>query len=303
MSGVLAGLEDGSGVDLRRCEYFVGTSAGSIVAARLAAGLAPRRPAAGSAEGDTSSLREDSAAAGTGMAQRAAAWAMALGSPLLGPALVLSAPSGALARAALLRSFDPPTRSLHELRTEIEGLDVGFDGRLRVVAVARDTGRRVVFGRPASPIATVGQAVEASCTVPWLFAPVTIAGREYVDGGAWSPTNLDVAPAGRGSHVLCLSPTAGLAGTGRWITLARRTSKTVTSVEAAVLRARGANVIVVGPDATSMAAIGADLMATQPRARVHLAGYRQGLVQAARPGRGRPPARPQPARSLGATPG
>ena len=49
MMGVLAGLEDATGFDLRRCEHFVGTSAGSIVAARLAAGESPRRPAVGRA--------------------------------------------------------------------------------------------------------------------------------------------------------------------------------------------------------------------------------------------------------------
>ncbi len=37
MMGVLAGIEDATGFDLRRCEYFVGTSAGAIVAALLAA--------------------------------------------------------------------------------------------------------------------------------------------------------------------------------------------------------------------------------------------------------------------------
>src|SRR6185295_4720966 len=36
MTGVLAGIEDATGTDLRRVEAFVGTSAGSIVAARLA---------------------------------------------------------------------------------------------------------------------------------------------------------------------------------------------------------------------------------------------------------------------------
>ena len=46
MMGVLAGLEDGSGFDLRDCESFVGTSAGAIVAAHLAAGRSPRRPSA-----------------------------------------------------------------------------------------------------------------------------------------------------------------------------------------------------------------------------------------------------------------
>ena len=44
MSGVLAGLEDAAGIDFRRCDTYVGTSAGSIEAARLASGRSPRRP-------------------------------------------------------------------------------------------------------------------------------------------------------------------------------------------------------------------------------------------------------------------
>src|SRR5438105_8806990 len=44
MMGVLAGIEDATGLDLRRCEYYVGTSAGAIVASHLVAGRSPRRP-------------------------------------------------------------------------------------------------------------------------------------------------------------------------------------------------------------------------------------------------------------------
>src|SRR4051812_50062166 len=44
MPGVLAGLEAAAGIDFRQCECFVGTSAGSIVSAHLAAGRRPRRP-------------------------------------------------------------------------------------------------------------------------------------------------------------------------------------------------------------------------------------------------------------------
>ena len=44
MMGVLAGIEDATGFDLRDCDYYVGTSAGAIVAAHLAAGQSPRRP-------------------------------------------------------------------------------------------------------------------------------------------------------------------------------------------------------------------------------------------------------------------
>src|SRR5437763_17143955 len=41
MTALLAGLEEAMDFDLRECEGFVGTSAGSIVAAALAAGKRP----------------------------------------------------------------------------------------------------------------------------------------------------------------------------------------------------------------------------------------------------------------------
>ena len=41
MNAVLAGIEEASGFDARRCEGYVGTSAGSIVGAALAGGLSP----------------------------------------------------------------------------------------------------------------------------------------------------------------------------------------------------------------------------------------------------------------------
>ena len=41
LRSLLAGLEAGSGWDLRECSAFVGTSAGSIVSAVLAAGRRP----------------------------------------------------------------------------------------------------------------------------------------------------------------------------------------------------------------------------------------------------------------------
>ena len=44
LRGVLGGLEAGAGLDFRECEYLLGTSAGSIVAATLAGG---KRPEAG----------------------------------------------------------------------------------------------------------------------------------------------------------------------------------------------------------------------------------------------------------------
>ena len=210
MMGVLAGIEDATGFDLRECEAFVGTSAGSIVSAHLAAGQSPRRPSNidnGSPEEEATSEPVDGlASAALYAAKRAGASAMAAGAAFAPLALGVAAPGGAVMRAAMLRRIPTPREDLSRLRNRIERSGARFDGRLRVTAVDRRNGRRVVFGSPRAPDVSVAEAVQASCTVPWLFAPVEIQGREYVDGGVWSPTNLDAAPAGRDTHVLCLNP-------------------------------------------------------------------------------------------------
>lgn len=279
LMGVLAGIEDAQRIDFRRCEYFVGTSAGSMVAAHLVAGRSPRRPDAipdrTPAAGAEAERRL--ASAGVIAARRAGEWALAAAGAFAPLALGLATPGGALVRGAMLRRVPRPTQTLAGLRRQIDSLGARFDGRLRVAAVERQTGRRVVFGSPGAPNATVGQAVEASCTVPWLFAPVTLNGREFVDGGVWSPTNMDAAPAGRGTSVLCLNPTASLAGAGDMISLLRRVSRVAAGAEALALRRRGAQVRVVGPDRDCAGVMGINLMDRSRAAQTLSAGYRQGL--------------------------
>jgi NTE family protein len=185
-----------------------------------------------------------------------------------------------MVRAAMLRRLARPSMTLSDLRNRVEESGARFDGRIRVTAVDRRSGRRVVFGSPGAPRASVAQAVAASCTVPWLFAPVEIGGREYVDGGVWSPTNLDAAPAGRDTHVLCLHPTANIAGSDPLLTVVRTFGRTAVSVEALALRSRGAHVQWVAPDVDCAAAMGSNFMDSGPRARVLAAGYQQGLALA-----------------------
>jgi NTE family protein len=208
----------------------------------------------------------------------AGSWTFALSSPLAPVALRVVEPGGALARSALLRLAPRSGGTLDELQAAIIPVDAPFDGRLRIVAVRRDTGRRTVFGRPGAPPASVVDAVLASCAVPWMVAPVRIGDREYIDGGVWSPTNIDAAPAGRDTHVLCLNPIAGLAGANPLITLARGASRSLAVLEAQALRARGARVQVIGPDRSSIAAIGSDLMDRSQRDAARAAGYAQGLT-------------------------
>jgi NTE family protein len=306
ITGLLAGFEDGSGEKLSRCQSFVGTSAGSIVAAKLAAGHPLRRPetdpnrlpavpevrfkrtmptilatATEPVRSAAASVLAPISSAALGLGAPMAGLALSLSAPFASAALGITTPAGALARIAALRVLPEATGSLADLRQHFETLDLRFDGRLRVSAVDRSSGRRVMFGTPGAPEATVAEAVHASCTVPWMFAPVRIGETRYVDGGVWSPTNLDAAPAGRDSRVLCLNPTAGLRGPHPLLTVARGASRSAMAVEAAALRGRGAHVTALGPSRAAATLMGANLMATAPRNEVLAAGYRQGLELAA----------------------
>jgi NTE family protein len=281
LMGVLAGIEDATTFDFRDCEHFVGTSAGAIVAARLASGRPVTRPDArsGTPSHITAAPTAEERPTGTAVdvARRAGQWTLAAWAPLAPLALAATGPGGAFVRAGVLTRLPRPHRTLEHLREDIERYGVQFDGRLRIAAVDRLRGRRVMFGAPGAPVTNVARAVQASCAVPWLFTPVTIAGREYVDGGVWSATNLDAAPAGRDTHVLCLNPTAGINGIHTLVSVARTLARSVVSVEALALKRRGAIVRTIAPDVESAAAMGGDFMDPEPRSDVLAAGYRQGL--------------------------
>ncbi|HWT91996.1 MAG TPA: hypothetical protein VN238_03300, partial [Solirubrobacteraceae bacterium] len=110
--------------------------------------------------------------------------------------------------------------------------------------------------------------------------------REYVDGGAWSFSNLDAAPAGRDTEVLCLNPaTVSLEVARRSAFFAARAAFAASAeIEAMALRARAAQVRVVGPDVTAADEMGSNFMATGPAPAVHAAGYAQGRRLAATAG-------------------
>jgi NTE family protein len=305
MSGVLAGIEDATGHDFRTTESFVGTSAGSLVAAALVAGERPRRPKTGAAlpalgpgpSGDDVAT-ETSAGVGAArgslprallanVAREAVRIAGVAATPLAPMALSVGSGGTTAVRAALLGRAPGSDRSLTRIHEGVGKTGATFDGRLRVVTVDRSNGRRVVFGAPGAPDATVAQAVQASCSVPWIFAPVKIDGREYVDGGVWSNTNLDVAPAGRQTQVLCLNPIASLdiALASRFGML-RALAGSTAAVETLALRSRGARVRMLGPAQAIARVMGPDLMDARLRDEVLTGGYAQGLEVGAGAGRG-----------------
>jgi NTE family protein len=63
-----------------------------------------------------------------------------------------------------------------------------FPKRFVAVATALDSGKKIEFAR-----GNAGQAVRASCSIPNVFVPATIAGKQYVDGGLVSPIPVETA--------------------------------------------------------------------------------------------------------------
>jgi NTE family protein len=284
MSAVLAGLEDASGFDARECEGYVGTSAGSIVAAALVAGVDPRarlgrlpeQPPAPSELG-----------AGAGLLERALELGLAVGgrvaSPFAAVGLRSTEAAGARVRAAALRRLPRGQRSLEHLGRELDRAGAGWDGRLLISAVDVASGRRVMFGSSEAPSTSVGTAVEASCAIPGVFRPIEVDGRSYCDGGVWSPTSMDRAPASRGTRVLCLNPTGSMRpNLATPLGAMGAVSRSIAAVEALTLERRGVEVTTVSPDTGSLAAIGPNLMDPRPRSKVIAAGLAQGRALGSR---------------------
>ncbi len=286
LTAVLAGLESAGEIDARRCRLFLGTSAGSIVAASLAAGYSPRSRLRDAGEHPGAGAEPIGDAGGPqGRVRAVRAGLEELTAPLIAPlaslALGSSAGGGALLRRTILARVPAGRRSHAHLIAAVERSGARFDGRLLIAALDASSGCRVVFGAEGAPAATVAQAVAASCAIPGVFAPVRVGGRDYVDGGAWSPTNMDALPVRRGEHVLCLNPTGSLRPQrGSLAGAFGPLSRAAGASEALALRHRGARVTLVHPDGASAEAMGIDLMNPARRAAVISAGYAQGLALA-----------------------
>lgn len=279
MTAVLAGLAEAGGFDARGCGGYVGTSAGSIVAAGLVAGIDP--------SSRVEDLPEQPAVAESpwrdagSLASRAVTVSLAASGAVMAPLAAVGLRSteagGALLRRAALARVSDGHRSLAGIGRELERAGATWDGRLAIAAVELESGRRVIFGRPGAPAASVAAAVEASCAIPGVFRPVSVEGRRYVDGGVWSPTNTDVAQVRRGTEVLCLNPTGSMRPSrDAPFGALGLVSRSLAGVEALALERRGARVTVVSPDAAAADAMGTNLMDAGRRSRVSAAGLAQG---------------------------
>ncbi|MGT2531131.1 patatin-like phospholipase family protein [Streptomyces nojiriensis] len=253
ITGLLAGLAD-AGRDVTGADVVVGTSAGSTVAAQLGSGLSlddlyARQTEAGlqaseiTAEVDLASFGPQIASvmrgAGSVPELRRAVGAFALG------AECVPEPERRAVIESRLPSYEWPARAV------------------KIVAVDAVSGEPRVFDR-ASGVSLV-DAVTASCAVPGVWPPATVGGRRYVDGGVRSGTNADYAVGA--SRVLVVAPL----GEGELFPTEKPLAEAV-----AELRAGGAEVAVVEPDAASMAAIGPNPLDPSTRGPAAEAGRAQG---------------------------
>ncbi len=109
-----------------------------------------------------------------------------------------------------LAVFDsrPLEQYLHELFTQPEHTDDfrALHRQLRVVAAELDTGRSVVFGDAAHRHVPISRAVVASAALPGLYAPVSIEGRDYVDGALVRTMYASLALEAGCDFVICINP-------------------------------------------------------------------------------------------------
>ena len=254
-SGVISQLHASTGWDARTADLLVGTSAGSFTSTALRAGLDPADLAARHEGGEIS-------AEGQAIIDR-------IVTPYDEPAEDRNWRPSSLAMSA--RAMWPPWNS-DPVRFALGGMPRGnrngeaIATRINellpdgwpiqptwIVAVRSSDGRRIVFGRD-DVRGTVGQACQASSAIPAVYQPVKIGEREYIDGAVHSATNADLTAMAGFDLVIVSSVMTATDDNRNWLRDAKRawfSQKLEEEVEA--IRSRGTAVVVVEPDAESLA--------------------------------------------------
>ncbi|MGI8904252.1 MAG: patatin-like phospholipase family protein [Solirubrobacteraceae bacterium] len=77
---------------------------------------------------------------------------------------------------------------------------------LYLAATDLDTCERIVFGAADWDDVPISRAVSASSALPMLYRPVEVKGRELIDGGILSTTNLDIAVEAGAKLIIVVNP-------------------------------------------------------------------------------------------------
>jgi NTE family protein len=77
---------------------------------------------------------------------------------------------------------------------------------LFIIATNLETGDRAVFSKYDDPKITISQAVAASSALPMMYKPVRVENTEYVDGGLRGNASIDLAIEHGAKLIVCINP-------------------------------------------------------------------------------------------------
>jgi len=218
--GALLALNDVlSGFKATDFDVYVGTSAGAFLSACLVNGITPEdlaRSQVGHAPRTVPRIRSDEILRPVRkrLLHSAAAWA----GGIKGTARQVARSKHNTSLVDLFFSMaDDFKSSLYSTLGMDEYLHrlFAFEGRtnsfedlekdLLITATDLDTAERVVFG-PSGNDPPISLAVAASAAIPIIYEPVSIHGREYLDGGLRSATNIDLAVSSGADFIVVINP-------------------------------------------------------------------------------------------------
>ncbi len=244
--GIIAGLHD-AGVDVTNADLFIGTSAGSVVGAQITSGADIESLFAAQVIPTAQSKERNVEFDATRLME---AFSEAIGGWSTDPETIRARIGAYALKAQTIPEAE--RRAIIESRLPVKGWP---QQRLLIIAVDTGTGEEYIIDRESG--VSLVDAVAASCAVPGIWPPVTIAGHRYMDGGVRSTANADLASGYE--RILILNPLGENAEFMGGL-----------HAQVASLRQNGSQVLVIGPDEASIAAIGAnplDPATREPSAR------------------------------------
>jgi NTE family protein len=259
--GLAAGLAE-RGVDVRRADWMLGTSAGAFIGAQLATGIEP----AALAELHLAVAREPGRQNSPGDPPSDDLFAFMQRAPRdQPPPPTLLAAIGEFA----LQAKTIPERDFVARFTGMFG-PAGWPARFACSAVDARSGAFKVWS--GADGVEIERGVAASCSVPGILPPIALRESFWIDGGVRSWNNADCAAGYR--RVLIVAVV---------VPEQRALIEPVLEREQRAIEAAGGTSLLIAPDADSLAVFGPNLMATGGRGeQIIEAGLAQGRREAER---------------------